>query len=479
MDGKILILKLFLMVTLVSQTTRIALEKTVSQRIVSTSLDIPIFQKGMSYVSWPPRFDSTESDESLRLLRLTNTEWVAICFFWYQETINSAKIRPLYNSPSEESLIHVINKAHELGMRVMLKPMVDPLDGHWRGEIPASEAWFESYADFINHWADFSERHGVELLCIGCEFNANDRDDGNWRKIVAGVREHYSGPITYAANHDNYQNVKWWDSLDYVGIDAYFPLTNTNNPTLDELKQAWRKHADDIEKWVSTVGKPVIFTEIGYRSGDGTNTMPWEWSINMGVDLKEQADCYEAAFQVLWNKSWFYGFYWWNWETSPFVAAMSNSYTPQNKPVEDIVRKWYAREPHAPIFLSLGRRTYSIVERVILRIMARPNYSKTLTVHYVVTTGNRLIKSDDARVQVPQSGICELPVGNYEIGYYTINVTIIDPATYRTLCEASMEFTVKLELPVIPLVIMVISVVTILIVLKIVRKRFRLNRDKP
>gem|GEM_PF-5834031 len=50
----------------------------------------------------------------------------------------------------------------------------------------------------------------MDLLCIGCEFNANDGDEDNWRRIVTGVRERYFGPITYAANHDNYQNVKWW-----------------------------------------------------------------------------------------------------------------------------------------------------------------------------------------------------------------------------------------------------------------------------
>ena len=41
----------------------------------------------------------------------------------------------------------------------------------------------------------------------------------------------YTGPLTYAANHGNETSVGWWNDLDYIGIDAYYPLTNKNNPT--------------------------------------------------------------------------------------------------------------------------------------------------------------------------------------------------------------------------------------------------------
>ncbi|MEM2940519.1 MAG: hypothetical protein QW304_03090 [Thermoproteota archaeon] len=469
MSGKRLILglKTLVIVALASLFLSVFF-KNVESMVGEPVVINPVFQKGMSYVSWPPRFDSAESDESLRLLSLTNTEWVAICLFWYQDTVDSEDIRPLYNSPSDESLIHVINKAHELGMKVMLKPMVDPLDGHWRGEIPSSAEWFESYASFINRWAGFSETHGVDILCIGCEFNANDWDEENWRKIVAGVRERYSGPITYAANHDNYQNVKWWDSLDYVGIDAYFPLTNKDNPTLEELTQAWERHAEAIEAWVSTLGKPVVFTEIGYRSGDGTNRRPWEWSAGMGVDLKEQADCYEAAFQALWNKSWFYGFYWWNWETKPSGDGVSNGYTPQKKPAEDVVRKWYSRKPHASVFLTQSREAFLIFEEVSISITAIPNYPRAFTVHYVVVTNSGIVKSGEVEVQVPSKGVYELQIGRYWVGEYMVNVTVTDAETHRILCEDSVKITV--ELPVAMMAAVVAVIVTLLIVLATIKR---------
>lgn len=160
------------------------------------------------------------------------------------------------------------------------------------------------------------------------------------------MRERYSGPIVYAADWTNYQNIEWWDSVDYVGIDAYFPLSILKyDPTFNELKNAWINYADEVEKWFLTINKPMIFTEIGYRSGDGTNMCPSNYWSDMPVDLQEQRDCYEAAFQTLWGRSWFYGFYWWTWIYDPEQGGPNNSYhTPQNKPAQDVITQWYNRE---------------------------------------------------------------------------------------------------------------------------------------
>jgi hypothetical protein len=309
----------------------------------SSDTNDPVFQKGMSYVSWPPNFDSANSNESLRLLSLTNTEWVAICVFWYQDNLSSTTIYPTYNTPSDSSVVKVISRVHELGMKVMLKPMVDPVNGAWRGQIPPSAAWFQSYTNFIDFWANFSQKYGVDLLCIGCEFSANDIETASWENITAGVRELYSGPITYAANWDHYQDVHWWNLLDYVGMDAYFPLTNITDPTVEQLKAGWSPWVNAMASWQATVNKPIIFTEIGYRSARGTNEEPWNYSTSMPVDLQEQLNCYNATFQTFQNIKWFYGFYWWNWETSPNAGGSSDTgYTPQNKPVQSLITSWYA-----------------------------------------------------------------------------------------------------------------------------------------
>jgi hypothetical protein len=312
-----------------------------------------VFQKGLSYSAWSSdAFSSSESDESLRLLTETNTEWIALCFSWVQSNTTSHDIHLDPNSsPTTESVKHAITTAHSLGLKVMLKPMIDALEREeirsypvWRGEIQPSDEWFASYSDFINFFAEFAEQNNVELFCVGCEYKATTAEKSQWEKVIQGVRERYTGPITYAADWTNYQDIEWWDSVDYVGIDAYFPLVLFNiDPTFEELKNAWSNYADEIETWLSTVNKPVIFTEIGYRSGDGTSMAPSNYWTDMPVDLQEQKDCYEAVFQTLWNRSWFYGFYWWTWIHDPTKGGPSDtSHTPQNKPAQDTITYWYS-----------------------------------------------------------------------------------------------------------------------------------------
>jgi hypothetical protein len=316
----------------------------------------PVFQKGLCYSAWSPdAYETPESDESLLLLTETNTEWVSICLSWVQTNTTSNDIHPdLIKTPTIASVRHAILRAHNLGLKVMLKPMVDTLEPEktqgyptvWRGEILPSKEWFESYSNFINYFAEIAEQSNVEMFCIGCELKATTNQKTQWENLINDIRARYSGPITYAADWTNYKYIEWWDSLDYVGIDAYFFLTLFNNdPTIEELKSAWNNHANEIEEWISNVNKPLIFTEIGYRSGDGTAMAPSNYWSNMPIDLQEQNDCYEAAFQTLWNRNWFYGFYWWTWIHYPNKGGLNdNSHTPQNKPVENIITEWYSND---------------------------------------------------------------------------------------------------------------------------------------
>jgi len=327
----------------------------------------PVFQRGMCYTPWTSNdLDLPSSDESLFRMSQLNVEYVALVVWGFQDNITSTRIYARYgagwSTPTNSSVIHAINRIHELGMKVKLKVIVEMVEispGNWRGLIPATPEWFESYGNFINFWAEFAEEHGADMFSVGSEFSSNDGDASSWRNIVSGVRARYSGPILYQATFDRYQSIEWWDVVDYAGIDAYFPLTGKDDPTLEELKAAWSAHANEIEAWQKTMSKPVIFSEIGYRSADGANKHPWLWgeSPPLPVDLQEQVDCYEAAFQTFWNKSWFYGYYWWNWDPNPDAGGPDdNLFTPQNKPVEETIKHWYSmREPPGP----KARFTYS------------------------------------------------------------------------------------------------------------------------
>jgi len=305
---------------------------------------IPEFQEGMTYTSWINNdYLQTKSDTSLGLVNETGANYVSLLVTWYQDTTSSTNIfRNTTKTPSDAALIDAINKIHSLGMKVTLKPHVDVNNGSWRGDIsfstePEWNEWFANYTAFINYYADLAEANGVEQFIVGTELKSTTSRQTDWENVISSVRSKFSGSLTYAANHDNYNSILWWDKLDYAGIDAYFALTAKEDPTLAELKTAWITHRDSLNTFYTTWNKPILFTEIGYQNINGTNIHPW-WSTG-AVDEQEQADCYRAAFETVWNESWFYGMYWWDWYWD--YDDNHDNFGLYNKPAELVVKEYY------------------------------------------------------------------------------------------------------------------------------------------
>jgi hypothetical protein len=310
----------------------------------------------MSYVTWwPGQYATPEADRSLANLAATGANWLALIVTGYQETYTSTLIaRDSPQTPTDDDLIHVITKARELGLSVMLKPHVDlgKDTTHWRGDIGAGfvnetqwQRWFASYRDFINHYATLAQEHGVEQFCIGTELVATSRREEEWRRVVQEGRERFSGPMTYASNHSGEEaSIAWWDAVDFIGVDAYYALTAKKDPTVDELKDAWirRGYIDTLASLAEQFDKPILVTEIGYRSVDGANMAPWEWQSAPAIDLQEQANAYQAAFEVLWGQPWLAGIYFWNWDIDPDKGGETDAdFTPHNKPAETVLKTYY------------------------------------------------------------------------------------------------------------------------------------------
>lgn len=106
----------------------------------------------------------------------------------------------------------------------------------------------------------------------------------HWRDLIRSVREVYDGPLTYAANFDQYRSVSFWDELDLMGINAYFPLRHSAAPDIGDaelaelLRQGWRGVLADIEEFRVSSGLPdkrVLFTELGYVRRRNCTIEPW------------------------------------------------------------------------------------------------------------------------------------------------------------------------------------------------------------
>ncbi len=304
------------------------------------------FQKGIAYTSYAETDLASEaSDAMLEHIKAIGVGHISLVVTWYQDTLESDKMYP--EDPQggrtavDESLSHAINKIHSLGMKVMLKPHIDLQTGEFRGDIPGSDEWFNNYEKFILKYAKFASEYNVEMFCIGTELGGTPlKWKEKWMKIIKEVRQVYRGPLVYASNWNEYKDVPFWNEIDFVGIDAYFPLSSKNDPTKEELIASWEKIAKEIEKWLDSKGiqKPVIFTEAGYASADGCNKRPWEITSKT-EDQREQADCLDALLTVMTKRPWFKGLYWWNYFTQDVETPLG--FPIKGKLAEKVLANWY------------------------------------------------------------------------------------------------------------------------------------------
>lgn len=225
--------------------------------------------------------------------------------------------------------------AHGLGMKVMLKPHVWRPQGGQPLTEDARNVWFREYTSFIEHYARLAQRIHADTFCIGVEFGQLTEFELEWRAIIARVRRLYTGPLVYAANHGKeFESIRFWDALDYIGLDNYYPLPDDYS-------------AEEIVKKVEEVAKrydrPVLLTEAGYSSAVASHKTPWADHPPSPLSLEEQVRCYEAIFAAFHEKPWFAGVYWWKIETDGAGGPNDNSMVPWGKPAMQTLKKWYSR----------------------------------------------------------------------------------------------------------------------------------------
>ena len=329
------------------------------------------WEKGFSYTSWwHDAYQSPQAEDSLARLERTGANAVAIVATWYQDSPTASRVaRDPRRSPSDGAVATAVRRAKARGLKVMLRPMVDAQEGGWRGDFaPADrDAWFASYEAMVAHYADLATSLGVDSLQVGAEFRslttpANER---RWRAVIATARARFRGRLTYAANWDEYRQVGFWDALDVIGIDAYFPLATRPSPHEAAVVAAWSnftrpdggrsRYLTEIAQVHARFGKPVIFTEIGYPSALGGLERPWQVGRIYSAEVQRRG--LAAAFRALSGKPWFRGMYLWHWTTdSADGGAGDTDHTPKGKPAERTVREWFSGTARVTVGGSPSRR---------------------------------------------------------------------------------------------------------------------------
>ncbi|WP_010521795.1 glycoside hydrolase family 113 [Aquimarina agarivorans] len=245
-----------------------------------------------------------------------------------------------------EGTSQLIEYAKNEKLKVMLKPHIWVKGDGWAGDfmLKSESDWliFEKhYTDYILSYAKIAQRSKVELLCIATEFrNVVKQRPQFWCNLIQKIKSVYTGKLTYAANWDNYENVTFWNELDYIGIDVYFPLSKNKTPTVTELTKLWQPITKNLQHFSSTYNKPILFTEYGYKSCDYSTAGHWNTDGKEIFNSKAQMNAYEALYENFWNKNWIAGGFLWKWHLTP-INAENTRFTPQQKPVVQIIKKYY------------------------------------------------------------------------------------------------------------------------------------------
>ncbi|MCE7053248.1 hypothetical protein LZF95_01080 [Algoriphagus sp. AGSA1] len=288
----------------------------------------------------------------LEALKATGADALSQTPFGWQKEKNSPEIR--WDTQNEkqwwgESSLGIkatLDSSARHGIMNMLKPHLW-VRGSWPGEIAMDseedwELWFANYEAFILDYAKMAEEYQIPMLCVGTELEMTSSREADWRRVILEIRKIYSGKLVYAANFTEFEQIRFWDALDYIGIQAYFPLSTNSDPTLSQLKSGWKKHLKRIEYVVSAYQRPVMFTEIGYCNTVDAAKEPWIWpNERKETELSEemQALCYEAFFQTAWKKNWMAGVFFWKWY--PEGKHREPDFTPQGKMAEQVMANYF------------------------------------------------------------------------------------------------------------------------------------------
>ncbi len=285
-----------------------------------------------------------------------NANYAAIMPFGFIRNLEHPEIRystrGQWFGETKEGAKQYINELRKEGIKTMLKPQIWVYHGEFTGyiEMTNEEDWKTletTYSNFILDFAEVAEEAKVEILCIGTELEKfiEHRPD-YWNNLISEIKTIYKGKLTYAANWDEFKRTPFWDQLDYIGVDAYFPVSEEKTPSVERCLEGWQAHKSVIKGLYDKHQKPILFTEFGYRSVDYSGKEPWKVDRSENdVNMVAQVNTTTALFETFWQEEWFAGGFVWKWfHNYENVGGQNNNrFTPQNKPAEQVIQKYYSQ----------------------------------------------------------------------------------------------------------------------------------------
>lgn len=422
---------------------------------------------------WNGQFSSASAQQAFQTMASLGSNSIELTVrIWTDSSRSTSVFAHPGKTESDASLIAGIRAAEAAGLSVVLKPAISALSGAGSSSLAPSDvgAFFASYTSEIVHLAEIAQEAGASMFVLGNEMSglSGAAYRGYWTDMIAQVRQVFHGELTYAAATDEAAHVSFWDQLDVIGVNTYPPLTSSQTPTVQDLVHAWtevpinphfaeafgyRSPVDFLHALSEQYGRPVLMTEVGYRSIDGTAINPGSWTASGTTDVAEQADAYRAFFEV-WSAhggSWMRGAEFWQWDLNNQYSA--TGYSPMGKPAQDILSQYFHGQGDIPNLtiagsaiddmIDVGRGSDTIrggLGNDIIRggagndvIIGGPDVMSRLTTTTVVLTGyGTIVDGAGAEVRVvvnghTVSGLLEFTPASDPSGYQTYTVTFDNP----------------------------------------------------
>ncbi len=306
--------------------------------------------KGVNFVAPPKPIQQKEMNSIVDI----NANWVAIIPYAFCRP-NQPRVffeHQHHWGEKKEGVIGTVKYAKNLGLKVMIKPHIWVAGQGWPGDYTLSDEeewkiWEEGYEKYLMTYVEIADSLEVDMICIGTEHRTCAKNRPQyWKQLIKKIRGKFEGKLTYAANWDNIENISFWSELDYIGVDAYFPLSKSKTPEVEELKKEWEPYLTQLKHLNQQHQTPVIFTEYGYRSIDHATQGHWELKEEEPQpNMKAQQYAYQALYEVIENQPWYHGGFLWKWFAHHNRAGGldDHKFTPQNKPVMEVIKEWHLK----------------------------------------------------------------------------------------------------------------------------------------
>ncbi len=281
---------------------------------------------------------------TMEAIRKVGAGWVATHPYAWIRNDGRVGFRDFDVDDPPPHIVRPIRDAHALGLKIMIKPHLGYWGSKfsWRGEIEfarkeENDRFWTSYRTWITKVAAVCK--DADAFVVGTEL---DRmlDDGRWRTVIRDIRAKTEAPLTYAANWTDYHKVPFWDALDAIGVQAYFPLAD--KPTDDEavLRTAWRTRMQELRTFSTKHDRHIVFTELGYTRSKLAPVEPWKDYREGPEAASTQQACMRVALEEIRREPRVVGSFLWKWFPGP---ARFHDFHVQDPEMQRIIRAVWSK----------------------------------------------------------------------------------------------------------------------------------------